>query len=405
MSERRIAITGIGLICALGPTREAVWRHMLDGACGIRPVSQFDTEGYRSGVAAEVDLSDAWADATPFQRRRWSRSDMMAVLAATEAEQDAGLLDSGIDRRRVGVLLGAGTGDLVRNEAYYFTMRQKGIDRARPSWIHNHFASTPVDVVASHLGVEGMRNCLVAACSSSTIAVQQGVDAIRAGRLDAAFAGGTDALARLTFAGFNALRLMDPEPCRPFDKGRNGMNIGEGAAILVLEEMARARARGAHIYAEIAGCSFTCEAYHPTAPEPEGRAIGQTIASALKDAGIDAGAVDHVNAHGTATPQNDRAESRGLHVVFGDRARRLPVTSIKAMIGHCLGAAGALEAAAVAMTIDRGVIPPTIHHETPDPECDVDVVANEAREARVRCVVSTSLAFGGNDSALVMCAV
>lgn len=405
MSERRIAITGIGLICALGPTREAVWRHMLDGACGIRPVSQFDTEGYRSGVAAEVDLSDAWADATPFRRRRWSRSDMMAVLAATEAEQDAGLLDSGIDRRRVGVLLGAGTGDLVRNEAYYFTMRQKGIDRARPSWIHNHFASTPVDVVASHLGVEGMRNCLVAACSSSTIAIQQGVDAIRAGRLDAAFAGGTDALARLTFAGFNALRLMDPEPCRPFDKGRNGMNIGEGAAILVLEEMARARARGAHIYAEIAGCSFTCEAYHPTAPEPEGRAIGQTIASALKDAGIDAGAVDHVNAHGTATPQNDRAESRGLHVVFGDRARRLPVTSIKAMIGHCLGAAGALEAAAVAMTIDRGVIPPTIHHETPDPECDVDVVANEAREARVRCVVSTSLAFGGNDSALVMCAV
>lgn len=405
MSERRIAITGIGLICALGPTREAVWRHMLDGACGIRPVSQFDTEGYRSGVAAEVDLSDAWADATPFRRRRWSRSDMMAVLAATEAEQDAGLLDSGIDRRRVGVLLGAGTGDLVRNEAYYFTMRQKGIDRARPSWIHNHFASTPVDVVASHLGVEGMRNCLVAACSSSTIAIQQGVDAIRAGRLDAAFAGGTDALARLTFAGFNVLRLMDPEPCRPFDKGRNGMNIGEGAAILVLEEMARARARGAHIYAEIAGCSFTCEAYHPTAPEPEGRAIGQTIASALKDAGIDAGAVDHVNAHGTATPQNDRAESRGLHVVFGDRARRLPVTSIKAMIGHCLGAAGALEAAAVAMTIDRGVIPPTIHHETPDPECDVDVVANEAREARVRCVVSTSLAFGGNDSALVMCAV
>ncbi len=405
MSERRIAITGIGLICALGPTREAVWRHMLDGACGVRAVSQFDTEGYRSGVAAEVDLSDAWTGATPYQRRRWSRSDLMAVLAATEADQDAGLLDSGVDRRRVGVLLGAGTGDLVRNEAYYFTMRRDGIDHARPSWIHNHFASTPVDVVATHLGVEGMRNCLVAACSSSTIALQQGVDAIRTGRLDAAFAGGTDALARLTFAGFNALRLMDPEPCRPFDKGRNGMNIGEGAAILVLEEMSRARARGAHVYAELAGCSFTCEAYHPTAPEPEGRAIGHTIAAALQDAGVDADAVDHVNAHGTATPQNDRAESRGLHVVFGERARALPVTSIKSMVGHCLGAAGAIEAAAVALTIDRGVIPPTIHHETPDPECEVDVVANEAREARVRCAVSTSLAFGGNDSALVMRAV
>lgn len=405
MPPRRIAITGIGLICSLGASREAVWRHMLDGTCGIGPVSLFDTTGYRSEIAAEADLTGAWAGATPYQRRRWSRSDLMAVLAATEAEQDAGLLDSAVDRRRVGVMLGAGTGDLVRNESYYFTMRRDGIDRARPSWIHNHFASTPVDVVATHLGIEGMRNCLTAACSSSTIAIAQAVDAIRAGRLDAALAGGTDALARLTFAGFNALRLMDPSPCRPFDQARNGMNIGEGAGILVLEEMARAQARGAHIYAELAGSSFTCEAYHPTAPEPEGQAVGHTIGTALRDAGVDAGTVDHVNAHGTATPQNDRAESRGLHVVFGDRARHLPVTSIKGMIGHCLGAAGALEAASVALTIDRGVIPPTVNHETRDPECDVDVVANDARELRVRCAVSTSLAFGGNDSALVLRAV
>lgn len=405
MPDRRIAITGIGIICALGGTREAVWRHLIDGACGIGPVSMFDTEGYRSRIAAEVDLSEALAAATPYQRRRWSRSDLMAVTAATEAEQDAGLLDSGIDRRRVGVLLGAGTGDLVRNEAYYFTMRRDGIAHARPSWIHNHFSSTPVDVVARHLGVEGQRNCLMAACSSSTIAIGQAVDAIRAGRLDAALAGGTDALSRLTFAGFNALRLMDPEPCRPFDQGRNGMNIGEGAALLVLEEMERARRRGAHIYAELAGSSFICEAHHPTAPEPEGKAIGATIAAALRDARVDADLVDHVNAHGTATPQNDRVEARGLHVVFGERGRTLPVTSIKAMIGHCLGAAGALEAAAVALTVDRGVIPPTIHHATTDPDCDVDVVGNEAREQPVRCAVSTSLAFGGNDSALVMRAV
>jgi len=405
VSDRRIAITGIGIICALGGTREAVWRHMLDGACGIGPLTMFDTEGYRSRVAGEVDLSDALAAATPYQRRRWSRSDMMAVVAATEADQDAGLLESGIDRRRVGVLLGAGTGDLVRNESYYFKMRSLGINRAKPTWIHNHFSSTPVDVVASQLGIEGLRNCLMAACSSSTIAIGQAADAIRTGRLDAALAGGTDALSRLTFAGFNALRLMDPEPCRPFDQGRNGMNIGEGAALLVLEEMERARARGAHIYAELAGSSFTCEAHHPTAPEPEGRAIGQTIAAALRDAGIDADRVDHVNAHGTATPQNDRAEARGMHVVFGDRARSLPVTSIKGMIGHCLGAAGALEAAAVALTVDRGVIPPTVHHQRTDPECEVDVVANDAREARVRCAVSTSLAFGGNDSALVLRAV
>jgi 3-oxoacyl-[acyl-carrier-protein] synthase II len=329
----------------------------------------------------------------------------MGVVAASEAVADSGLLDSGIDRRRVGVLLGAGTGDLVRNEAYYFRMRRAGIERARPTWIHHHFSSTPVDVVANHFGLEGMRNCLMAACSSSTIAIGQAVDAIRVGRVDAALAGGTDALSRLTFAGFNALRLMDPEPCRPFDAGRNGMNIGEGAAILVLEEMGRAVARNAHIYAELAGYGLTCEAHHPTAPEPEGIAIGATLRAALADAHVDADEIDHVNAHGTATSQNDRAEARGVHVAFGARARGIPVTSIKGMIGHCLGAAGALEAATLALTIERGVIPPTIHHTATDPDCDIDVVANEPRSARVRCAVSTSLAFGGNDSAVVLRAV
>lgn len=405
MSDRRIAITGIGIVCALGTTRESSWRRMTAGACGIGAVGQFDTEGYRSRLAAEVDLGAVQAAFTPYQRRRWSRSDMMGVVAATEALEDAGLLDTNLDRRRVGVLLGAGTGDLVRNESYYFTMQSAGIDRARPTWIHNHFASTPVDVVANHFGLEGMRNCLMAACSSSTIAIGQAMDAIRMGRIDAALAGGTDALSRLTFAGFNALRLMDPEPCRPFDAGRNGMNIGEGASILVLEDLSHAMARGAHIYAELAGYGLTCEAHHPTAPEPEGLAIGATLRAALADGQVGVADVDHVNAHGTATPQNDRAEARGVHVVFGDRARHIPVTSLKGMIGHCLGAAGALEAAALALTIDRGVIPPTIHHEVTDPACDVDVVANDAREVRVRCGVSMSLAFGGNDSALVMRAV
>ena len=380
--QARIAITGIGMICALGTQREAVWEHMLAGHCGIGPVTLFDTDGYRSRIAAEVDLSDVQARFTPYQRRRWSRSDMMGVVAAEEALEDAGLLDSGIDRTRVGVLLGAGTGDLMRNESYYFTMRREGIDRARPTWIHHHFSSTPVDVVAAHFGLEGLRSCLMAACSSSTIAIGQAVDAIRRGRLDAALAGGTDALSRLTFAGFNALRLMDPQPCRPFDAGRQGMNIGEGAAILVLEDWERATRRGAHIYAELAGYSFTCEAYHPTAPEPEGQAIASTIRAALDDAQVNAGEVTHVNAHGTATPQNDKAEARGVRVVFGDRASALPVTSLKAMFGHCLGAAGAMEAAALALTIDRGCIPPTIHHDTTDPECPVDLVANSPREVR-----------------------
>lgn len=403
MSEqKRVAITGIGMICALGTQREAVWDHMRAGHCGIGPVTLFDTDGYRSRIAAEVDLSDVQARFTPYQRRRWSRSDMMGVVAAEEALDDAGLLEGDVDCTRIGVLLGAGTGDLIRNESYYFTMRRAGMDRARPTWIHHHFSSTPVDVVATHFGLEGLRSCLMAACSSSTIAIGQAVDAIRRGRLDAALAGGTDALSRLTFAGFNSLRLMDPQPCRPFDAGRQGMNIGEGAAILVLEDWDRAAGRGAHIYAEVAGYSFTCEAYHPTAPEPDGQAIASTIRAALDDARVDAGDVTHVNAHGTATPQNDKAEARGLRVVFGDRAATLPVTSLKAMLGHCLGAAGAMEAAALALTIDRSCIPPTINHDTIDPDCPIDLVANAPREVRVPCAVSTSLAFGGNDSALVL---
>ena len=215
-------------------------------------------------------------------------------------------------------------------------------------------------------------------------------------------AGGTDALARLTFTGFNLLRLMDPEPCRPFARGRAGMNIGEGAGVLVLEALDHARRRGARVYAELAGHALACEAFHPTAPEPEGRTIATVVSLALAAAAINAADVDHINAHGTATQQNDAAEARGFRRVFGDRAMRLPVTSIKSMVGHCLGASGAVEAAVLALTVARGVIPPTIHHDETDAECPLDVVANQPREMAVRCGVSTSLGFGGNDSAIVM---
>jgi 3-oxoacyl-[acyl-carrier-protein] synthase II len=398
---RRVAVTGIGILSGLGLTKEATWHAMLRGDCAIGDVTLFDTSGYRARSAAQVPEWDR-ACLTPYQRRRWSRSDQLAVLATREALDDCGLLDSGVPPSRIGVVLGAGTGDLLRNEAYYFTFLERGIDRARPTWIHHHFSSTPADVVGSQFGFEGLRSCVVSACSSSSIAIGRAADAIADGRLDAAVCGGADALSRLTFSGFNGLRVMDPEPCRPFDASRAGMNIGEGAAILVLEPWDRATRRGAHVYAELAGYGMTCEAFHPTAPEPEGRAIADTIRAALAAARVDASEVDHVNAHGTATPQNDRAEARGVREVFGDRAAGLPVTSVKSMIGHCLGAAGALEAATLALTISRGVVPPTIHHDRTDPECPVDVVANEPREIAVRCGVSTSLAFGGNDAALVM---
>ncbi|HEY7499059.1 MAG TPA: beta-ketoacyl-[acyl-carrier-protein] synthase family protein [Vicinamibacterales bacterium] len=401
----RVAITGIGLVTGLGLTREQTWRGLTNGTCAVRPVTAFETDGYRSRVAAEVCIEGIEAQLSPLQRRRLSRGDQIGLVAANEAVEDAGLLTDSCDRERVGVLLGAGTADLLRNERFQHTMLFRGIEHARPSQAWNHFSSTPVDAIASHFGFGGLRSCIVAACSSSTIAIGRAADAIRSGRLDAALAGGTDAIARLTFSGFNALKLMDPEPCRPFSRDRAGMNLGEGAAILVLESFDRARARGAQIYGELAGSSFSCEAYHPTAPEPEGKPVAAVVRDALRDARVDASDVEHLNAHGTATPQNDRAETHGYRSLFGDRVAKIPVTSVKSMIGHCLGAAGGIEAAILALTVSRGVIPPTIHYTEIDPECPGDIVANDAREVRIRRGVSTSLGFGGNDSALVITAV
>jgi 3-oxoacyl-[acyl-carrier-protein] synthase II len=395
-----VVITGIGMVTALGNTRESTWEHMLAGQCGIQQAELFDTEGYRSRLAAEVDTSALNGGFTPLERRRLSRSDRIGVAAATEALSDSGLLDDPLDRSRVGVVLGAGTADLMRNETFYSRWMTSGIARARKSDVWNHFSSTPADAIAHRFGFEGMRSCLVAACSSSTIAIGQASDAIRRGRADAVLAGGTDALSRLTFSGFNALRLMDTNPCRPFDRARAGMSIGEGGAILILESLDRARGRGARIYGELAGYGFVCEAFHPTAPEPEGRPVAAVIAAALRHGRVNADQIDHINAHGTATPQNDAAESKGFHRVFGDRTAEVPVTSVKSMIGHCLGAAGAIEAAVLALSIARGVIPPTINHESAD--CDVLVVANQPREQRLGAGVSTSLGFGGNDAALVI---
>jgi 3-oxoacyl-[acyl-carrier-protein] synthase II len=397
----RIAVTGIGLVTALGTTREETWTRLLAGECGIRPATVFDVDGYRSRVAAEVAIDEIDARLTPLERRRLSRGDRIGIHAATEAIQDSGLLDDTLDRSRIGVFLGAGTGDLLRNEEYYKTWMTKGLHRARLSDVWNHFLSTPVDAIAHRFGLEGPRGCVVAACSSSTIAIGRAVEAIRSGRADAALAGGTDAMSRLTFSGFNLLRLMDPTPCRPFDRTRAGMNIGEGAGILVLERLDHATSRGVPIYAELAGHSLACEAFHQTAPEPEGRPVATIVSLALADARINPGQVDHINAHGTATPQNDLAEARGFRRVFGHDLRRIPVTSLKSMIGHCLGAAGAVEAAALALSVARGMIPPTIHHGETDEACALDVVANEAREQRLGAAVSTSLGFGGNDSAVV----
>ena len=401
-TERRVAVTGIGLLCSLGTKREEVWKGLVEGRCGIGPLSLFEAEGYRSRLVAEISDYHPERHFTPLERRRLSRSDQVALLAADEALQDSGVLEDPIDRSRVGLFFGSGTGDMLRNEVYFATLLTRGIERAKPSQAFNHFTSTPADAVAERYDLHGMKACLLSACSSTTTAMGYAGDTILEGRHDAVVCGGSDVLCRLTLSGFNALRLVAPEPCRPFDVNRNGLNLGEAGAVLVLEELARARRRGATIYAELAGYGLACEAFHPTAPEPTGDAFASMLERALTAARIERDDIDHINSHGTATIQNDRAEAAGIQRVFGERSRTIPVNAIKSMVGHCLGAAGAIEAAALALTISRGVVPPTVHHDETDPEFALDIVANEAREVRVQCGVSISLAFGGNDAALVM---
>ena len=401
MTERRVAVTGIGLVCSLGLDRESVWQALCEGRCGIADLTLFEADLYRSRMVAQVPYDEATRFSVR-ERRRYARADQFAILAASEALADSGLLESGIARSSVAVLMGVGANDLLRNEMYYADAFVRAGGRPHPSGILNYLNAGSADGVAHRFGLTGLRASMNSACSSSTMTIGYGADLIRSGQVEAAVCGGSDALSRTALSGFNALRVVDLEPCRPFDVSRSGMNIGEGGAVLVLEPLERARARGAHVYVELAGYAAYCEAFHATAPEPDGVAVAALLGAALAASGVAPEEVDHINAHGTGTVPNDRAEARGIRRTFGDRGGRIPVTSIKSMVGHCLGAAGAVEAAALALTIERGVIPPTIHHAQTDPECEVDVVANQARVQPVRCGISTSLAFGGNDAAVVM---
>jgi 3-oxoacyl-[acyl-carrier-protein] synthase II len=396
---RRVVITGVGAVTAIGSSVPTFWRSLLEGACGIRPFSLFDPASYRTQTAAEVtEIPDAFLSAR--ERRRMSRADRMGVAAAREAIGAAGLDLKSEDPTRLGVILGGGTSGLIDSEAF-FELYLRG-RKARPSKVLNHLPDSITDRIAQWFGLEGIKSTITTACSSSANAMGYAFDAIAAGLADVVVTGGSDVLARLTYGGFNSLRSVDPDPCRPFDRQRKGLSIGEAAGILVFEEEERARRRGAPVVAEFRGYGVTSDAYHMTAPDPSGTAGARTIMAALANAGVAPEDVDYVNAHGTATPRNDSAETAALKAALGNRAREIPVSSIKSMIGHCLCASGAIEAVATALTVRGGRVPPTIHYETPDPACDLDYVPNEAREVPVRVALSNSFAFGGNSSVVVL---
>lgn len=402
--DSEIVVTGLGAVTAIGHHREAFWRALVAGESGIRPLGLFDPSSYRTQTAAWIDETQLDISfLSREERQRSSRADRFGLLAAREAVADSGLDLTRLDPTRLAVVLGSGACGLIEAEGWF--ERRALVGRpGRPSAIVAHGPDFVTNRVASHFGAQGIRSTIVTACSSSTISVGQAADLLRAGLADVVLTGGSDSLARVTYGGFNSLRAVDPDPCRPFDRSRKGLSVGEGAGILVLERAADARQRGAHIYARIAGWGVTADAYHMTAPEPSGEAASRALSAGLSHARLNADAIDYINAHGTATTHNDSAEAAGVHRVFGARAASVPISSIKSMVGHCLCSAGAVEAVATCLTVGRGILPPTLRWSEGDPGLPLDVVPNEAREMPVKAALSSSFAFGGNSACLVVTA-
>jgi 3-oxoacyl-[acyl-carrier-protein] synthase II len=407
--SNRVVITGLGVISAIGSGKEAFWESLRAGRCGIRQVDKFDPSPYPTQFAAQLNGFDF----TQYIDAKWSRrmdlTSQMAVAASKMAVKDAHLDLDKENRERVGVVVGtamAGHAFILEQADVY---RSKGPMKINPFTALTVFPDAPASFISIDLGLYGPSFSLATACSSALDAVGYAFNAIRKKELDVILMGGAEATVfPQAFSAFCMLRAMsqrndDPErACRPFDKERDGFVLGEGAGMLVIEDLEHAKRRDAHIYAEIAGFGMTCDAYHMTAPEPSGRQASRAIQIALQDAGIKPTDIDYVNAHGTSTPLNDKTETLVLKQVFGPHAYQVPVSATKSMIGHLIGAAGAVELIATALTLEHQVIPPTINYEIPDSECDLDYVPNVARKATIDIALKNSFGFGGKNSALVV---
>jgi 3-oxoacyl-[acyl-carrier-protein] synthase II len=394
----RVAITGIGSINALGAGVDAFAAGLREGRCGIGPLTRFATAGYRTACAAEAPPPVLPASIPPRTAQRLSHTARLAVAAAAEAWRASGLADG----RACGVVLGTTTGGLAEGEESYRVETSGGRRRASlASWLETPIA-VATDAVAALIGSRGPRLTVSTACSSGANALGIGADWIRGGLAPAVLCGGAESLCRMTYSGFNVLQALDGIPCRPFDRHRAGLSLGEGAALFVLEAWENAERRGARILGELLGYGVSADAHHLTQPRADGAGAILAMQRALADAGVTAATIDYVNAHGTGTPLNDTVETRAIKAVLGPRAYEVPVSSTKSQVGHCLGAAGAIEALAALLAVRGGFLPPTVNLREPDPECDLDYVPGRSRPAQLRTVLSNSYGFGGNNTSLVL---
>lgn len=408
MSKRRVVITGLGAVTPIGLTAEESWQAVRKGVCGIAPITGYDAEGQKVKLAGEVKGFDAQAVLGRQEARRMARFTQFAVAAAKEALSDAGLDPQREDALRAGVIVSSGIGGQDITESEHSRGLEKGFDRVSPLYIPTAISNMAAGQIAIAAGFQGMCTCPVTACAGGTYAVGDAFRHIRDGYAEICLCGGTEScITPLAVGGFTSMKALstsgDPERASiPFDKERNGFVLGEGAGILLLEELGHAKARGAKIYAEVAGYGAACDAYHMTAPKPDGSGAAAAMKMALLDAGILAAEVDYINAHGTSTQLNDACETAAVKLAFGEHAGRVMISSTKSMTGHMLGAAGAVEAIFTALSLRDDYVPATIHYREPDETCDLDVVPNWGREKRLRYAMSNSLGFGGHNGSLLL---
>ena len=405
---RRVAVTGLGAVTPLGNDARTTWDAAVAGKSGIDWITAFDAGDSPVRIAAEVKGFEPRVDVvSPKEARRLDRNVLLAVSAGKEALDDAGL--NGFDPYRVGIVLGSAIGGFLGIMEQSEVMRERGPDRVSPHFLPNVLVDSASGQLAIALGIKGPNYAVVSACATGSHAVGEAAELIKRGDVDAALAGGTEACMHpLIFAGFTAMRGLavedehPPRASRPFDATRAGFVVGEGACVLVLEELEAARARGATVYAEVIGYGASNDAHHMPQPEPAAIGVAEMMRAALRRAQVDPERVGYINAHGTSTPLGDAAETRAIKQVFGDHAYELAVSSTKSMTAHCFGAAGAIEAMMCVLAIHHGVLPPTINYENPDPACDLDYVPNEAREAEVDVALSNAMGLGGHNGCVLV---
>ena len=405
---RRVVVTGLGVISPVGNKIETFWQNLVQGKSGIGRISSFDASAFDSKIAGEVKQFDPSVCLSPKESRRMERFVQFAVYAAKEAYQNSGLDLSKEDPNRLGVLIGSGIGSLHAIEEEHKVLMEKGPSKISPFLIPTLIVNMAPGQVSISLGLKGPNSCVATACASGSHAVGDAFEVIQRGGAEVMVAGGTEScITPMGIGGFcamKALSLRNGEPMkasRPFDLDRDGFVMGEGAGILILEEYEHAKKRGAKIYCEIVGHGMTGDAYHMTAPSPDGLGASRAMSQALERAHLAPEAVDYINAHGTSTPLNDKTETLAIKRVFKDHAKNLAISSTKSMTGHTLGAAGGLEAVVCCLTIQKNVFHPTINYEHPDPDCDLDYIPNQAREAKVDVCLSNSLGFGGHNATLI----